>query len=61
MTSIYYHLSYHNVIYFSGNGIRHNGTHYRDVEDKSNQWFGASLYSSENGIIVVCIINIWFY
>ncbi|XP_053374403.1 integrin alpha-8-like isoform X2 [Mercenaria mercenaria] len=37
-----------------GNGIRHNGTHYVDVEDKSDQWFGASLYSSENGIIVAC-------
>lgn len=37
-----------------GNGIRLNGTHYRDVEDKSDQWFGASLYSSKNGIIVAC-------
>ncbi|WAQ93469.1 ITA2-like protein [Mya arenaria] len=35
-----------------GNEIRHNGTHYRDVEDKSDQWFGASLYSSSNGTIV---------
>ena len=38
---------------FPGNDIRHNGTHYRDVEDKSDQWFGASLQSSLNGIIVV--------
>ncbi|XP_052258576.1 integrin alpha-8-like isoform X2 [Dreissena polymorpha] len=37
-----------------GNSIRHNGTHYRDVEDKSDQWFGASIYSSSNGIIVAC-------
>ncbi|XP_052821061.1 integrin alpha-8-like isoform X1 [Mya arenaria] len=37
-----------------GNEIRHNGTHYRDVEDKSDQWFGASLYSSSNGTIVAC-------
>lgn len=37
-----------------GNDIRHNGTHYRDVEDKSDQWFGASIRSSLNGIIVAC-------
>jgi len=43
--------------HFPGNGIRHNGTHYRDVEEKSDQWFGASLFSSSNGIIVVSLVN----
>ncbi|KAL4222463.1 hypothetical protein ACF0H5_018503 [Mactra antiquata] len=37
-----------------GNSIRNTGTYYADSEDKSDQWFGASLYSSENGIIVAC-------
>ncbi|KAL3831471.1 hypothetical protein ACJMK2_023216 [Sinanodonta woodiana] len=38
----------------SGNDIMYNGTHYRDVEDKSNQWFGATVVSGQNGIIVAC-------
>ncbi|KAK3588064.1 hypothetical protein CHS0354_012112 [Potamilus streckersoni] len=38
----------------SGNDILYNGTHYRDVEDKSNQFFGATVVSGQNGIIVAC-------
>nr|AVP12651.1 integrin alpha 2 [Littorina littorea] len=38
-----------------GNNIRYNKTAYVDVEDKSNQWFGATVQSSgENGVIVAC-------
>ncbi|ESO98544.1 hypothetical protein LOTGIDRAFT_239025 [Lottia gigantea] len=38
-----------------GNNIRWNGSAYVDIEDKSDQWFGATIQSSgENGVIVAC-------
>ncbi|XP_064614491.1 integrin alpha-8-like [Liolophura sinensis] len=38
-----------------GNNIRWNGSEFLDIEDKSNQWFGATVKSSgENGVIVAC-------
>ena len=38
----------------SGNNIKWNGHDYVDIEDKSGQWFGATVKSSgENGVILV--------
>ncbi|XP_055959156.1 integrin alpha-V isoform X2 [Patella vulgata] len=38
-----------------GNNIRWDGSKYVDIEDKSDQWFGATVQSSgENGVIVAC-------
>ncbi|XP_076460948.1 integrin alpha-8-like isoform X2 [Babylonia areolata] len=38
-----------------GNNIRWNKTAYVETEDKSHQWFGATVVSSgENGVIVAC-------
>ena len=37
-----------------GNNIKWNGTAYVSIEDKSRQWFGATVQSSGvNGVIVV--------
>ncbi|XP_041366767.1 integrin alpha-V-like [Gigantopelta aegis] len=39
----------------SGNNIKWNGRDYVDIEDKSGQWFGATVKSSgENGVILAC-------
>ncbi|XP_025095116.1 integrin alpha-8-like isoform X4 [Pomacea canaliculata] len=38
-----------------GNGLRWNKNVYVETEEKSNQWFGATVKSSgENGVIVAC-------
>ena len=43
----------------SGNNIKWNKTAYVDIEDKSHQWFGATVQSSgENGVIVVSAANL---
>ncbi|KAK3912026.1 Integrin alpha-PS2, partial [Frankliniella fusca] len=39
---------------FDRNGSHHNAAG-QQIDDKSNQWFGATLYSSgENGVVVAC-------
>jgi len=56
IVSLATHLSYHSNWWpyvVAGNNIAQRGDHFHDIEDKSNQWFGASLYSSSNGIVVV--------
>jgi hypothetical protein len=45
---------------FSGNDQQYNGTHHIDKEDKSHQWFGATVQSSGvNGITLVSLHKIY--
>lgn len=38
----------------SGNEKKYNGSYLVDIEDKSHQWFGATVVSHEDLIVVSC-------